>query len=199
MVLAWLNSSFSDPIATICAPPARRTYGGKSVHISLQTIAGAAILFGCGVAFADNSLPRNWVSSVQAEVLKIDGDVYLVEDGLGREMKLILTTTSQRDESIRIGDEVKIRILHKGKEVHIKSLTRIAKVSLPAGAAELVEGKLIKILQQAYLLKDISGRELWLEVDGSTWKDGNITVGDMIVAQTDATDSLIRARSLSKR
>jgi SOS-response transcriptional repressor LexA len=54
-------------------------------------------------------------------------------------------------------------------------------------------------LQHAYLLKDISGRDLWLEVDGSTWKDGNITVGDMIVAQTDATDSFIRARSLSKR
>ena len=169
------------------------------MHISLQTIAGAAILLGCGIAFADDSLPRNWVSSVQAEVLKIDGDVYVVEDGLGREMNLLLSTTAQRDESIRIGDEVQIRILHKGKEVHIKSLTRISKVSSPAEAAQFVEGKLIKILQHAYLLKDILGRELWLEVDGSTWKDGNITVGDTIVAQTDAIDSLIRARSLSKR
>ena len=169
------------------------------MHINLQTIAGAAILFGCGIAFADDALPRSWVSSVQAEVLKIDGDVYVVEDGLGREMNLLLSTTAQRDESIRIGDEVQIRILHKGKEVQIKSLTRISKASLPAGATQFVEGKLIKILQHAYLLKDISGRELWLEVDGSTWKDGNITVGDMIVAQTDATDSFIRARSLSKR
>ncbi len=169
------------------------------MHINLQMIAGAAILFGCGIAFADDSLPRSWVSSVQAEVLKIDGDVYLVEDSLGREINLPLSATAQRDENIRIGDEVKIRIHHKGKEVHIKSLTRISKVSLPAGTVQLVEGKLIKILQHAYLLKDISGRELWLEVDGSTWKDGNITVGDTIVAQTDATDSLIRARSLSKR
>ena len=169
------------------------------MHIILQTIAGAAILFCCGIAFADDSLPRSWVSRVQAEVLKIDGDIYVVKDRLGREINLSLSPTAQRDESIRIGDEIQIRILHKGKEAHIKSLTRISQVSLLAGAAQFVEGKLIKILQHAYLLKDILGRELWLEVDGSTWKDGNITVGDTIVAQTDATDSLIRARSLSKR
>ena len=167
--------------------------------INLQMIAGAAILLGCCTAFADDSLPRSWVSNVQAEVLKIDGDFYLVEDGLGREINLSLGTAAPRDESIRIGDEVQIRILHKGKDVHIKSLTRISKVELPAGEAQLLEGKLIKILQDAYLLKDISGRERWLEVDGSTWKDGNITVGDTIVAQTESTVSLIRARSLSKR
>jgi uncharacterized protein YdeI (BOF family) len=169
------------------------------MHITLPTIAGAVILFGCSIALADNSLPRSWVSNVQAEVLKINGDIYVVEDGLGREINLPLSSTAQRDESIRIGDDVQIRILHKGKEVHIKSLTRISKGSSPARDAGLVEGKLMKILQHAYLLKAISGRELWLEVDGSTWKDGNITVGDMIVAQTDATDSFIRARSLSKR
>ena len=174
------------------------------MRINIPTMAGAAILFGCGIAFpgialADDARPRSWASNIQAEVLKIDGDAYVVEDRLGRVINVPLSATAQRDEGIRIGDEVRIRILHKGKDVHIKSLTRISTYSSPAGAAQLVEGKLIKILQHAVLLKDISGREVWLEVDGSTWKDGNITVGDTIVAQTDVTDSLIRARSLSKR
>ena len=133
---------------------------------------------------------------VRGEVIKIDGDVYIVEDDLGRQLRLHLTPKCERDADVRVGDEILARTTHRGKEFYIKSLK---KISFSVSASHLIEGKLVKIDGESYLVKDISGREISLHVDGRTSKDGNITIGDAIHARIDGNVPISHAETLSKR
>ena len=202
----------------------------------VYAIAFVSILCIWGVASADDTKPTNWIGSVQGEVLKIDRDLYLVEDVLGRELFLQLNSTVEKDESVQVGDEVLVRIIHRGKEAYIKSLKKISSLrlassqreetsrvpltrsqlaettrlpvapsqlaeisSLPFASSQLTEGQLMTIQGDSYVLQDISGRRIRLHVDANTWKDGNITIGDTILADVDATKSPTHAQSLIKR
>jgi hypothetical protein len=148
-----------------------------------------------GVALADDATP-GWMGRVRGEVIKIDGDVYTVEDDLGRQLRLHLTPKCERDADVRVGDEILARTTHRGKEFYIKSLKKIPSAGL---AGHLIEGKVVKIEGDSYLVKDISGREVRLRVDGTTSKDGNITIGDVIQAQIDSHAPISHANSISKR
>ena len=92
----------------------------------IHAIALVSILCLWGVASADDTQPTNWIGSVRGEVLKIDQDRYVVEDVLGREVSLQLNSAVEKDESVQVGDEVLVRILHRGKEAFIMSLKKIS-------------------------------------------------------------------------
>lgn len=62
-----------------------------------------------------------------------------------------------------------------------------------------VEGEVLKITGDSYFVKDISGKEVRLDVDKDTKKDSNVTVGDKIVARVDTLTSPTHASSLQKR
>ena len=51
--------------------------------------------------------------------------------------------------------------------------------------------------RETYVIQDIAGTEVRLRVDGKTWKDGNITVGDSILASIDNFQT-VHAESLTK-
>ncbi len=55
-----------------------------------------------------------------------------------------------------------------------------------AAGSQTVKGDLLKIEGEFYVVKDASGKELRLHVDGSTKLEGTIKAGDKIEAQ--ATD-----------
>jgi uncharacterized protein YdeI (BOF family) len=190
----------------------------KHVHV----IAFVSILCLCGVAFADETKPASWIGSIRGEVLKIDRDFYLVEDVLGRELSLQLNSTVEKDESVQVGDEVLVRILHSGSDSYIKSFKKTSALlassqgtetsrvpstrsplaeisSLASASSQLTEGHVINIQGDSYVLQDISGRRIRLHVDAKTWKDGNITIGDTILADIDSTRSPAHAESLIKR
>src|SRR5437867_6367057 len=157
------------------------------------------------VAFAtaeDAKLP-NWKGTVRGEVIKIQDGAYIIEDSLGREVRLILGTDGVRDENIQVGDEIVARVVHKGKETSVKSLKKLLSTSIisssPAGVpAGMIEGEVLKIDGESYLVKEAAGKEVHLKVDNKTWKDGNITVGDNIQINLDDFQSL-HAASVNKR
>jgi uncharacterized protein YdeI (BOF family) len=100
------------------------------------------------------------------------------------------------DEPIQVGDEIVAHIVHKGKEKYIKSLKRLISSS-PTGISAVVEGKVLKIDRETYLIQDTAGKEVRVRVDAKTWKDGNITVGDIILANIDNFQT-VHAESLNK-
>jgi hypothetical protein len=204
----------------------------KHVH----AIAFVSILCIWSVASADDTKPQSWIGSIRGEVLKIDRDLYLVEDVLGREVSLQLNSKVEKDDSVQVGDEVLVRIIHRGKEAYIKSLKKFSSMrlvasqreetsrvpltrsqlaettrlplapsqlaeisSLPFASSQLTEGQLITIQGDSYVLQDILGRRIRLHVNANTWKDGNITIGDTILADIDSTKSPAHAKSLIKR
>jgi hypothetical protein len=148
------------------------------------------------LALAEDTSQKGWMGRVRGEVIKIDGDVYIVEDDLGRQLRLHLTPKCERDADVRVGDEILARTTHRGKEFYIKSLK---KISFSVSASHLIEGKLVKIDGESYLVKDISGREISLHVDSRTSKDGNITIGDVVHARIDGNTPVSHAETLSKR
>ena len=175
----------------------------KHVH----AIAFVSILCIWGVASADDTKPTNWIGSIRGHVVKIDRDVYDVDDALGRKISIQLNSMTEKDNNVQVGDEVVVCILHKGKHASIKSMKRTSSspsvlleaVKRGMGEAGVIEAKLLTITNDVYLVKDISGKEIRLQVDAGTWKDGNITIGDIILADINSTKSPAHAESLIKR
>ena len=62
---------------------------------------------------------------------------------------------------------------------------------------QTIEGVLLKIDGDSYLVKDLSGNEVKLRADNKTKKDGNLTVGDRILAQLEGPG--VVASSITKR
>ena len=166
---------------------------------------GTLVLIVCPVTFAtaQDAKKANWTGTVRGEVIKIQDGAYIIEDSLGREVRLILGKDAVGDENIQVGDEIVARVVHKGKETSIKSLKKLLSTSIisssPAGApAGMIEGEVLKIDGESYLVKEADGKEVHLKVDNRTWKDGNITVGDRIQINLDDFQS-VHAASVNKR
>ena len=73
-------------------------------------------------ALTEDAAQKGWMGRVRGEVIKIDGDVYIVEDDLGRQLRLHLTPKCERDADVRVGDEILARTTHRGREFYIKSI-----------------------------------------------------------------------------
>jgi len=133
--------------------------------------------------------------------MRIDGKVFIVQDSLDRKVRLEVGPNSTVDEPIQVGDEIVAHVVHQGKEKYIKSLKRLISSpiisSSPMGTSALVEGEVLKIDRETYVIQDTAGKEVRLRVDGKTWKDGNITVGDSILANIDNLQT-VHAGSLTK-
>ena len=133
--------------------------------------------------------------------MKTDGKVFIVQDSLDRTVRLEVGPNCTVDEPIQVGDEIVAHVVHQGKEKYIKSLKRLISSpiisSSPTGISAAVEGEVLKIDRETYVIQDTAGKEVRLRVDGKTWKDGNITVGDSILANIDNFQT-VHAESLNK-
>ena len=145
--------------------------------------------------------PKSWTGTVRGEVMKTDGNVFIVQDSLDRTVRLEVGPNCAVDEPIQVGDEIVAHIVHQGKQKHIKSLKRLISSpiisSFPMGTSAVVEGEVLIIDRETYVIQDTAGKEVRLRVDGKTWKDGNITVGDSILANIDNFQT-VHADSLNK-
>jgi len=73
-----------------------------------------------------------------------------------------------------------------------------------AGHTETIEGELLRIDKDVYVVKDLTGKEVRLTVDKDTTIDGNIVLHDQIVARATAmekkhTSGKWHAASIKKR
>lgn len=62
-----------------------------------------------------------------------------------------------------------------------------AKAGKEAAGAKTVNGEVLKIEGENYVVKDSAGKEVKLHVNAQTKKDGDIKVGDKIEAQADGS------------
>jgi hypothetical protein len=78
----------------------------------------------------------------------------------------------------------------------VASATRSDKDQTSVTKSQTIEGLLLKIEGDSFLVKDISGKEVKLTADSNTKKDGNLTIGDRIVARVEDRGTLA---SINKR
>ena len=175
-------------------------------YLSLTILVLILLAYPVAPTAAQDVNPKSWTGTVRGEVMKTDGKVFIVQDSLDRKVRLEVGPNCTVDEPIQVGDEIVAHVVHQGKEKYIKSLKRLISSSIisppitsssPMGTSAVVEGEVLKIDRETYVIQDTSGNEMRLRVDAMTWKDGNITVGDSILASIDNFQT-VHAGSLNK-
>jgi uncharacterized protein YdeI (BOF family) len=80
-----------------------------------------------GVAMASLSLAADMAApstqTVKGDLLKIDGEFYVVKDAAGKEVRLHVDKTSQLDGTFKAGDKIEAQATDKGHASSIKQAT----------------------------------------------------------------------------
>jgi uncharacterized protein YdeI (BOF family) len=80
-----------------------------------------------GVAMASLSFAADMgapsTQTVKGDLLKIDGEFYVVKDAAGKEVRLHVDKTSQLDGTFKAGDKIEAQATDKGHASSIKQAT----------------------------------------------------------------------------
>jgi len=137
--------------------------------------------------------------TIEGQVLKIDGSTYTVRDSAGRELRIHVDQNSQADSTIKVGDRVKARIGHVPSDVYARSFQKWSGKEGEVVLSPTIEGELLKREGDAFLIKDLSGQEVRLQIDKATKLDSNLTPGDKVVARVDNMTAPNYVTSLIKK
>ena len=82
-----------------------------------------AMVLGVGMAslsFAADDMAAPSTQTVKGDLLKIDGEFYVVKDTAGKEVRLHVDKTSQLDGTFKAGDKIEAQATDKGHASSIK-------------------------------------------------------------------------------
>jgi len=137
--------------------------------------------------------------TIEGQVLKIEGSIYTVRDSAGRELRIHVDQNTQSDSTIKVGDRVKARIGHVPSDVYARSFQKWSGKETEVVLSPTIEGELLKREGDAFLIRDLSGQEVRLQVDKATKLDSNLTPGDKVVARVDNMTAPNYVTSLTKK
>ena len=176
-------------------------------------LAALAVLLGAVPSYAFDPKdrdPRPYIESqpsshstvIEGDVVRIDPDSYVIRDLAGREMRVYFDRTTLR-ENISVGDHVVVNYDRSGAPYAASIVRRTPGAVAPAGGVmprpQTIEGEVLRINSDSYLIRDLSGREIRIRVDRSTKLDGNLTPGDKVVARVlPSTEDSSYARTIYK-
>ena len=85
-------------------------------------VAGATLLVGLATAAdtAEKTPITPGLQTVQGDVLKMDGESYVVKDTAGKEMRLHVDKTTALEGAFKAGDNIEAQVTEKGHAVSIK-------------------------------------------------------------------------------
>jgi uncharacterized protein YdeI (BOF family) len=129
---------------------------------------------------------------IEGKVIRVDADSYVIRDLSGRDVRVYFDPATKRDP-IAVGDQVIVRF-DRPSAPYAASITRRPSdiTAVPTGALprpQTIEGEILRINNDSYVIRDLSGREVRLHVDKSTKLDGNLTAGDKVVARVGSPPS----------
>jgi hypothetical protein len=125
---------------------------------------------------------------IEGEVVKKDATFYVIRERSGRETRLNIYPNTKIEDIPNIGDKVAATIEPLPSAVHTKSL-EVTKGASQADSAkteaipEVVEGEIRDIRGENFTVQDIRGQQIKLHADDHTKKDGNLSVGDHVIAR----------------
>jgi uncharacterized protein YdeI (BOF family) len=146
-------------------------------------VAGTTLIVGLATA-ADKAAETTPITSglqtVQGDVLKIEGDSYVVKDMTGKEIRLHVDKTTKLEGSFKAGDKIEAQATEKG---HALAITKplVADAQIPG--PQTVKGDVLKMDGEFYIVKDMAGKEIRLHVDKTTELEGSFKAGDHIEAR----------------
>jgi uncharacterized protein YdeI (BOF family) len=151
-------------------------------------VAGTTLIVGLATAAdkAAETIPiTSGLQTVQGDVLKIEGDSYVVKDMTGKEIRLHVDKTTKLEGSFKAGDKIEAQVTEKGHALGItKPLVADAQIPGP----QTVKGDVLKMDGEFYIVKDMAGKEIRLHVDKTTELEGSFKAGDKIEARATEKD-----------
>jgi uncharacterized protein YdeI (BOF family) len=148
-------------------------------------------------------VPLAGANTIEGDVIRVDADSYIIRDLTGRDLRVYFDRSTVRD-NIVVGDRVVARF-DRPSAPYASNIARRPGTLTPAPAGPLprpqtIEGEVLRINSDSYVIRDLSGREIRLHVDGTTKLDGNLTPGDKVVARvvSPPSDALPYAETLYK-
>jgi exosome complex RNA-binding protein Csl4 len=150
---------------------------------------------------ATSKLP---VQRVEGEVIRKDANSYVVQERSGREIRLNINPKTKLEDQPNVGDKVAAKVEPLPSEVYTKSLEVTkeapnADKSKTEAIPNVVEGEIRDIRGEVFVVKDISGQQIKLHADDHTKKDGNLSIGDHVIAHLNNTVGQGYAVSILKR
>jgi Cu/Ag efflux protein CusF len=138
-----------------------------------------------GLSYAAADIAAPGLQTVTGDVLKIEGDSYVVKDMTGKEIRLHVDKTTKLEGAFKAGDKIEAQATEKG---HALSITKplVADAQIPG--PQTVTGDVLKMDGEFYVVKDMTGKEIRLHVDKTTKLDGTFKAGDQIEAQATEKD-----------
>ena len=141
---------------------------------------------------------------VHGEVIKKDATSYVIRERSGREIKLNINPKTKVEDIPNIGDKVTATVEALPSDVDTKSLEvtsegKNADKAKTEAIPDFVEGEIREINGENLLIQDIRGQQVKLHTDNHTKKDGNLSVGDHVIAQLNNSVAQGYAASISKR
>ena len=117
--------------------------------------------------------------TLEAEVLRFEGNYYVVKDSTGKEVRLYTDKTTKIDGNLSPGDKIVARTAAVPSDA-LPYATFITKL----GSPQLVEGRIVAMEKGYYVLKDVQGQEVRVYVDSGTSTDSPLSIGDRVVIHT---------------
>lgn len=127
-----------------------------------------------------NTSPR--FQTVEGIVQQQDGNDYVIKENSGRDVRLHVDNTTRLDRNIRTGDRVVVVTSTMPSDTSMYSMYKL-------GNPNVLQGKVVRIDGDGYVIRESGGRDMRLRVDNTTRFDRNITVGDKVVAITNPMPS----------
>jgi hypothetical protein len=124
-----------------------------------------------------SELPRP--QTLEGEVLRFEGNYYVVKDMNGKEVRLYTDKTTKVDGNLSPGDKIVARtaMLPTDAAPYASSIGKL-------GSPRIVEGRIMSMNKGFYVIQDPQGKELRVYADSGTHTDGVLQVGDRVVIHT---------------
>jgi len=151
-------------------------------------VAGTPLIVGLATAAdktAETTPNPPGLQTVQGDVLKIEGDSYVVKDMTGKEIPLHVDKTTKLEGSFKAGDKIEAQVTEKGQAL---SITKPLVADAQTPGPQTVKGDVLKMDGEFYVVKDMAGKEIRLHVDKSTELEGSFKAGDQIEARATEKD-----------
>ncbi len=129
---------------------------------------------------------------LQGEVMRIDGDGYVIRESGGRDMRLRVDNTTRFDRNITVGD--KVVAMTNPMPSDAPYVTTMYRLDSP----HVVQGEVVWTDEKEYVVRDLTGRDVRLQTNSATVRNDNIRVGDRIIADT-GPSSIVHVDSIAKR
>ena len=129
---------------------------------------------------------------LQGDVVRIDGDKYVIRESGGRNMRLRVDNTTRFDRNITVGD--KVVAMTNPMPSDAPYVTTMYRLDSPS----VVQGEVVRTDETGYVGRDFTGRDVHLQTNSATVRNDNIRAGDRIIADT-GPSSTVHVDSIAKR